>query len=246
MGRYTSRNSTGDAGEYLTGYAFAGKLGWAYRILDSDTGVDGEVEIYDGEQPTGKLLKVQVKSTVKPRNATPGDAAVAEQVEGGFKVSVKKTDVDYWMKLALPVVLCAADIGAGRVCFRLMDETVVIPVGGEKTFSVDILSANEVAEPARTTLLSHSARPFDRLMQTGQAKLEFLSTKCGLTYAFNEKRPIRDLKNWHRDWSTSIRTLISHGALVLSEESKAQFENLSGAINQQINRLDFESREWEL
>lgn len=47
MSMYTQKNSTGDAGEYLVGFTFAGKLGWAYRILDSDTENDGQAEVYD-------------------------------------------------------------------------------------------------------------------------------------------------------------------------------------------------------
>ena len=114
MGKYTRKNSTGDAGEYLVGYTFAGKLGWAYRILDSDTGIDGEAEVYNGEEPTGRLLKVQVKSTVKHRQTISKEEDEVSESEEGFKVSLKKVDVAYWRLLTLPVVLCVAHISTGQ------------------------------------------------------------------------------------------------------------------------------------
>jgi hypothetical protein len=252
MGMYTRKNATGDAGEYLTGYAFAGKLGWAYRILDSDTGIDGEVEIYDGEEPTGRLIKVQVKSTAKPRQAggaTEGDDEDhAEAEPGGFKISVKKVDVTYWRLLSLPVVLCVADIAAGKVYFRIIDDTAKIPDTKSATFSVFIPIESEVAEAARAGLSGAAPRTFDplnELLDQVQAKLDEVRAAGGGAYAFDKGEALRLLRGEQNKLTTSIRTLTTVGGWILSVEGQKRVDQLLADLHRAICDVDFESMQWE-
>ena len=249
MGKYTRKNSTGDAGEYLVGYVFAGKLGWAYRILDSDTGIDGEVEIYDGEEPTGRLLKVQVKSTAKHlQTISNEDDKVSESAEG-FNVSLKKADVAYWRLLALPVVLCVAHISTARVYFRLIDSSVVIPDDKNATFSVSIPWKDEVTEAARDTLMQTASlrdfNPLTRLLEQVEDELGQLQQAGGISYAFDKGENLARLRKEHTNLIGSIRTLAALGGWVLSEENQGRIDWLAAEFNRQVNRLDHESMEWE-
>jgi hypothetical protein len=67
MPKYTSKNISGDAGEYLAAYMVTHKLGWPFRLLGVDIGVDGEMEVLnENGESNGDVIKVQVKALNRP------------------------------------------------------------------------------------------------------------------------------------------------------------------------------------
>ncbi len=249
MGKYTRKNSTGDAGEYLVAYAFSGRLGWAYRILDSDTGIDGEVEIYNGEEPTGRLFKVQVKSAAKLRQTISKEEDDVEESDDEFSVSIKKIDMAYWRILALPVVLCIAHISTGRVYFKIIDSSVEIPENRYSTFSIAIDKRNEVTEAAHETLFRaaplRNFNPLSRLLEQAAAKHSLLCSQTGDSYAYDKGVAIRQLKRESSALISRIRGLANLGGWVLGEATQNQVDRISGELNREVIRLERESAELE-
>lgn len=248
MGKYTRKNSTGDAGEYLVGYVFAGKLGWAYRILDSDTGIDGEVEVYNGEEPTGRLLKVQVKSTAQADAIVKNEGAAGE-VAAGFSVQLKKPDVVYWKTLALPVILCVAHIETAKVYYRIIDSTVTIPDGPEATFSLEIPSGNELNEAAREPLTTAAPlrdfNPLTRLLEQTEVMIERLGKASPLDFAFDKGVAIHQLKKQAQEQINSIKALTALGGWMLGEATQDRVNELIDILWMEVQRIDLESSDWE-
>jgi len=249
MGQYTRQNSTGDAGEYLVGFTFVGRLGWAYRILDSDTGIDGEVEIFDEGVATGRILKVQVKSSASVgHQAGNEDAEVVDDADG-FSVQLKKSDVAYWKLLALPVVLCIAHIKSSDVYYKLIDSTVVIPSGVAATFTVQVPRQNELTQSARDTLIQSAPlrdfNPLTRLLEQVEVKTELLESEDSRSYAFDKGEGLRHLKDECDALLNSVRGLAVLGGWILNEETEARINGLSARMRRQVSRMDHESLEWE-
>lgn len=68
---------------------------WREQAIE-DIGVDAIIELCLGNYPTGKLVGVQVKAGNSYLKDTPG---------GEFTYSPNKTDIEYWEKLTLPLMI---------------------------------------------------------------------------------------------------------------------------------------------
>lgn len=250
MGKYTRQNSTGDAGEYLVGYTFAGQFGWAYRILDSDTGIDGEVEIYDGEAATGRILKVQVKSTGRLVGTISKDESDATAVGNTFRVSIKKVDVLYWRMLALPVILCIADISQKRVFFREIDSSIEVPDVAAETFQIEVPIANELLPAQRDRLVAlaplRDFNPLERLLQLAEMEIQLLRQVQGGQYLGDAGHRFRELRTRCFDLVRRIRSLSELGGWLLHEASKERVDAACDEVQRQINRIDRELHDWEV
>jgi hypothetical protein len=69
----------------------------------ADFGIDGELELCSinedkKTEPSGKILKVQLKSTLK-------DSFISNETESGFTFNAKEKDIDYWLKHNNEVIL---------------------------------------------------------------------------------------------------------------------------------------------
>lgn len=71
-----------------------------------EAGIDGIAEVMDGDQPTVKMIAVQVKASES--------SAYAGETEAGFTYRVRASDFDYWRGSNLPVII---------VLYRLSDDT---------------------------------------------------------------------------------------------------------------------------
>lgn len=80
---------------------FFAEQGWLFREqVISDYGVDAQVEIVEGNYPSGKLIGLQIKSGVSYFEEKSGDFYV-------FRPDTKH--VDYWLNLSIPMVLVLYD-----------------------------------------------------------------------------------------------------------------------------------------
>jgi hypothetical protein len=78
------------------GYLF-GKAGWFFREqFVHDIGIDAQVEIVENNNPTGKIIAIQVKSGESYFNEIKNENIV-------FRPDYKH--VDYWLKYSLPVIV---------------------------------------------------------------------------------------------------------------------------------------------
>lgn len=77
------------------------------EVLRNDFGIDGEIELVkindEGKKEmTGELLKVQIKSSS-------GSGYIKRRRDGTFSFSAKKSDLEYWSKYELGVLLIIYD-----------------------------------------------------------------------------------------------------------------------------------------
>ncbi len=113
---YGRNTLIGNAGEMFLGYYVTHELKFIYRAQPiADIGIDGEIELLDEKNAsTGKLVKVQVKSTVQILD------------KWNWKVKVLKRDVAYWKLLSIPVILVAVILGSKKCFYRLIDHTIIL------------------------------------------------------------------------------------------------------------------------
>jgi len=109
---------------------------WVYRDLEGkgDYGVDGEVEIFETETPTGLFFRVQLRS-----HSTCSWSPTGEHVE-----PVKQSTRNYWRLQMLPVVVILCDVESKVVYWGFADE-------GETQSGVHI--SRENALPASAQVL---------------------------------------------------------------------------------------------
>lgn len=66
---------------------------WIFRPQDHDYGIDGEVEIFDEEEATGLIFKVQLKATTEAN------------LKRALRVRIPNDKVNYYAALRLPVLV---------------------------------------------------------------------------------------------------------------------------------------------
>lgn len=72
------------------------ELGWIFREQEtSDFGIDAHIEIVDEDDPTGKLIGLQIKT---------GDSHLDDK-EDYFEFRGTKVHADYWLSHSLPIIL---------------------------------------------------------------------------------------------------------------------------------------------
>ncbi|MEA1031586.1 DUF4365 domain-containing protein [Pseudomonas rhodesiae] len=128
MMEYPKRTTNGDAGEYLVAHRFTRVLGWPYRMLDVDLGVDGEVEILDASGiSTSDIIKVQVKTF---------ESISSEQSKG---IYVTEKHIEYWKRFCLPIIMVCVDLSKGKVYWKAVTATECYKSGGaSQVVSIDL------------------------------------------------------------------------------------------------------------
>ncbi|GLK74914.1 hypothetical protein GCM10008171_01670 [Methylopila jiangsuensis] len=122
------------------------EMGWLFREQHaSDFGIDAHVEIMDGDQPTGKLVGLQIKSG--PSFFRPdGDRVV-------FRGSARH--LEYWSNHSLPVLLVLHDPTTGLTIWRRVERHHAV-VKDDGSWTVDI--------PRRQVLTAASGTAIERCL----------------------------------------------------------------------------------
>lgn len=90
---------------------WVGEAGWVYRDVPqgTDYGIDGEVEIFENDEATGLLFKVQIRGSAQQ------SGRISRRVKGAHRT--------YWRSIGVPVMLVAAQTSTqelfGRWVHRL-------------------------------------------------------------------------------------------------------------------------------
>ena len=101
MPKRRSSDALGDIGETSVKLLFEKQLGWDYHPFGSKrAGIDGEVEIVERGEYTGRLLAVQVRS---------GPSYLSRTTPEGIVYNGERDELDYWLRYALPVILVLYD-----------------------------------------------------------------------------------------------------------------------------------------
>jgi hypothetical protein len=82
------------------------------RLSEVDVGIDGQIEIVEGEHPTGRIVGVQVKA---------GPSWFSSPSPAGWTVYIEQSTVHYWRVYAVPVLLCVVDLETETVYWTRTD-----------------------------------------------------------------------------------------------------------------------------
>lgn len=104
--RITTSQRIGEIGEKAANLQFL-RIGFQFDGRSRlEAGIDGIAEVMDDDQPTAKMIAVQVKATES--------GGYTGETDVGFTYRVRASDFDYWRGSNLPVIL---------VLYRLSDDT---------------------------------------------------------------------------------------------------------------------------
>ncbi|PVZ42564.1 DUF4365 domain-containing protein [Pseudomonas sp. CC120222-01a] len=165
MMEYLKRSVNGDAGEYLAAHRFTRVLGWPYRMLDVDLGVDGEIEILDANgTSTSDIIKVQVKTF---------ESISSEESKG---IYVTDKHIKYWKRFCLPIIMVCVDLSKGKVYWKAVTATECYQSGGaSQVVSID-LQADELT-PGCAARLKELVSPADS--KNIESVLDSMRRLCG-------------------------------------------------------------------
>lgn len=124
----TSKNSKTDRiGVQIVGEQFE-RSGYIFREQPiRDYGIDAHVELVDEDNPTGKLIALQIKS---------GMSWFREQSEDFFIFRGDKKHLNYWLDHSLPVLVVLCDIESRQCYWQSITTTNVIPT--EKAWKIHV------------------------------------------------------------------------------------------------------------
>lgn len=143
-----SSTLTGETGVNGVAILLAEQLGWALRRQsEADVGIDGQIEVNAEDDPTGRLIGVQVKA---------GPSFFAKQTPDGsawiFRENTQKHR-DYWLNYQLPVILALYDASSHVAYWQhITPETAKITGRGFKVLVPKLQRIDEDAEEALVAL----------------------------------------------------------------------------------------------
>lgn len=134
---------TGDVGISILRTLFLDELGWLFRAqLESDYGIDAQVEpVVDGHA-SGKLLALQVKA---------GRSYFQEPTSDGFVFRPDRDHVEYWLNHALPVLIVLVDVDAHRAWWEVVSEDTLTRT--KSSWKVVVPHAHELTSASASALL---------------------------------------------------------------------------------------------
>ncbi len=93
------------------------RWGWAFREQPvPDFGIDAHVEPFDSEEPSGKLIALQIKA---------GPSYFEEPVSGGWVYRDGDKHLRYWLRHSLPVVLLLHDPDSGTTYWAHVTQAAI-------------------------------------------------------------------------------------------------------------------------
>jgi hypothetical protein len=114
--KYEISNIIGDAGEHFFAYKIIETFGWPCRLYGIDLGVDAEIEILDEKnRTTGKLLKVQIKTTN-------GEFDSKNQT---YTIYLDDEHIEYWKNLVVPMIICGIRLENKIIYWKQVDENSI-------------------------------------------------------------------------------------------------------------------------
>jgi len=174
------------------------KLGWILNDVQEDYGIDSNVQVFDGKNPTGAWLHVQLKSSRQSEYST--DRTFVSQ-----ELSVDHAR-HYGLDMRQPVLVIHADVAAEKVYwyFPQLDKNLATALGNTaaRSITVRIPTSHELPQSA-SDLLIHLDQAYLTLAnrelvsastQSFAESLHHLPDQQRLACAFQEKNDVLKLK----------------------------------------------------
>ena len=176
-------------------------IDYAFREQSiSDYGIDAHAELIIDEEPTGRLLGIQLKS---------GPSYLKETVDAGYVFRTDEAHVECWLNHSLPVLICLCDLDKSCIYWQVVSKEtaestgkgfkVIVPINqlvdssAKKTFE-DLLTpvvADEKFTIFRTGDASHNAAKrysFDVVLNGTATKAEIASIVRHVTNEGQKRR----------------------------------------------------------
>jgi len=139
MSRYSP---TEQVGVHAVGLVVAGELKWIFREqVVVDMGIDAHLEVVNKDDPTGRLIALQIKT---------GKSYFKEQSETSIVYRGKNAHLDYWTKHALPVVIVLHDIDEKKTYWESVTAKNIVKT--KKGWKLDIPKEQVLDARAAETL----------------------------------------------------------------------------------------------
>lgn len=120
------------------------KLDWIFRELPTeDYGIDAEIEVNVPEYPTGKLIKLQIKS---------GESYFSESNEERVIFRFEEKHFQYWLNHSLPVIIVLYNPESKECIWEVVDRLTVQLVSKDK-YKILIRKNNRFDESAKAKLI---------------------------------------------------------------------------------------------
>ncbi|MEQ3656488.1 MAG: DUF4365 domain-containing protein [Dokdonia sp.] len=136
---------------------FLKEFGWiTRRILESDMGVDMEVEICENQNPTGQLIGVQIKS---------GNSYFKEDRFGNIIYRGSQTHLDYWLNHSLPIIIVLHNPDDNTTIWQKISSETITSTG--KNWKVEIPKSQILNKTAMNKIIEMNKYPiyFQRLQR---------------------------------------------------------------------------------
>ncbi|OXE98090.1 uncharacterized protein DUF4365 [Flavobacterium araucananum] len=131
--------------------------GWIPRdILQTDVGIDMEVEICENDEPTGQLIGVQIKS---------GKSYFKENRFGEITYDGDPVHLKYWLKHSLPIILVLHNPETGHTLWeKIIEEKIQYT---KSRWKIDIPKSQRLNQEALFEIKSYNRLPiyFQRLQR---------------------------------------------------------------------------------
>ena len=125
------------------------KAGWLFREqLVHDYGIDAEVEIADGDNATGALIGIQVKS---------GSSYFSEQTDKSIIFRSDNKHINYWLQHDLPVIVVLYDDASEILYWEVVSEDTIKPAG--KGWRIDVPRGNILTKESLAKLKALTQPP---------------------------------------------------------------------------------------
>ncbi|WP_426749930.1 DUF4365 domain-containing protein [Myxococcus sp. Y35] len=153
--------ATGDIGVAITQMIVEQQLLWIFREQPKDFGIDAQVEVLEGEHPTGKLLALQIKT---------GPSYLQERTANGFVFRESLDLLDYWTKHSLAVIVVLCDPQTNTAWWAQITPREIEKL--DKSFKLTVPYTNILNPSAKNRLSSIADGPEDlqRLRTLGMAR----------------------------------------------------------------------------
>lgn len=103
---------------------FQKELGWVFRPISRvDVGIDGDVEIWEGGEATGKHIALQIKS---------GQSYLKENKKGKFVFYIDNWHYRYWQKYDRPVIILFYDDKKNQIVWERVNRDTIVEANNKR------------------------------------------------------------------------------------------------------------------
>lgn len=158
------------------------QMGLIFREQPTDDyGIDAQIETFDREYASGRLIAVQIKS---------GDSFFNEITDDNIIFRGEKKHYDYWMNHSLPVILVLYNPKNDKCYWKEVNEETAVLTG--KNWKIEIPKTNVLDNYAKSQLV----RIADNLTEYEKKFNSFLLAKPWMKEIIRGNKVVLNVQEW--------------------------------------------------